>query len=364
VREIAWNEGFVVAAIDLRRDAPLHKGEVIYHRIMDGMRTDHIRDAPALEFIVQEWLFNLEREIQRATGLHPSHPEHRSEISRMIEQQITEQLLKLHIYDSSLVNALHTYYTASQQHKEPVATVVAGWLKGEPNVSAELLKECHITGAIGKDNAFDFLQVMTKLVVHIGYAGLIVLCDDAELLCSISRPDSRNAAYENIRFLMEGTAEGEFAHCGFIFAGTDELFRHDLRGMASYPALHARLKPGRIKRRTSDEQQPLILLEGFDQRKLHDVALKVKDVHAIAYHWDPNERLTDELVTQLIEDAATQFGEKLKTMPRGFLKVLVDILDELYQSPHRPLTELISGVIDPDRIEEIEREEAHLLDST
>ena len=40
----------------------MHKFEVFYQSIVDGMRTDHFRDVPAFEFIVQEWLFNLEQD--------------------------------------------------------------------------------------------------------------------------------------------------------------------------------------------------------------------------------------------------------------------------------------------------------------
>ena len=51
LREEAWHTGFVVAAVDLGRDAPLHRFDVIYHRIMDAMRTVHFREVPAFEFI-------------------------------------------------------------------------------------------------------------------------------------------------------------------------------------------------------------------------------------------------------------------------------------------------------------------------
>jgi hypothetical protein len=59
---------------------------------------------------------------------------------------------------------------------------------------------------------------------------------------------------------------------------------------------------------------------------------------------------------------AARFGEKFKTVPRGFLKVLVDILDELEQTPQALATELVSAGVDADRVEEVEREEAHLQD--
>jgi hypothetical protein len=361
VREIAWREGFVVAAIVLGRETPLHKFEIFYHRIVDGMRTDHIRDVPAFEFIVQEWLFHLEQEVRDATGLNPSNPQHWGEISGVIAQQINAQLQGLHIYNSSVANALHGYYVAVHQVNEPMIAAAAGWLKGEPDLPSALCKELRIQESIDKDNAFDFLQAMATLVVHIGYTGLIVICDEAEMIRGISRPDNRYAACENISLLMDKTAQREFAHCGFIFAATENLFREDLRGIVSSRPLPGRLKRERVKREAIDGQRPVILLKGFDQPKLYEIALNVRGVHGIAYDWDPTERLTDGLLQQLVREAAAQFGEKFKAIPRGFLKVFVDILDALEQNPHCSAAEVLARGIDAGRVEEVEREEAHLL---
>jgi P-loop Domain of unknown function (DUF2791) len=362
LREEAWHTGFVVAAVDLGRDAPFHRFEVIYHRIMDGMRMNHLREVPAFEFIVQEWLFNLEQEVQRSMGFNPFNPEQRREVSRIVTYRISEQLAKLRIYDSSFANALRGYYEASQQGNEVAATAAVGWLKGDPNVPTELRQEFQIHGSVDKGNAFNFLQAMAALVVHIGYAGLILIFDEAESIRSISRPDSRNAAYENLRFLMDRTAQGEFAHCGFILAGTEDLFNDEVRGMASYQALYDHLKPERGRRRTQDSRYPLMTLAGFDHTKLHEVALRVRQVHGIAYGWDAIERLPDALLKRLIDETAARFGGKLTTVPRGFLKGLVDILDELVQSPRPLAVERLALGIDADRIEEVERQEAHLLD--
>jgi P-loop Domain of unknown function (DUF2791) len=362
LREEAWHTGFVVAAVDLGRDAPFHRFEVIYHRIMDGMRTNHLREVPAFEFIVQEWLFNLEQEVQRSMGFNPFNPEQRREVSRIVTYRISEQLAKLRIYDSSFANALRGYYEASQQGNEVAATAAVGWLKGDPNVPTELRQKFQIRGSVDKGNAFNFLQAMAALVVHIGYAGLILIFDEAESIRGISRPDSRNAAYENLRFLMDRTAQGEFAHCGFILAGTEDLFNDEVRGVASYQALYDHLKPERGRRRTHDSRYPLMTLAGFDHTKLHEVALRVRQVHGIAYGWDAIERLPDALLKRLIEETAARFGEQLTTVPRGFLKGLVDILDELVQSPRSLAVERLALGIDADRIEEVERQEAHLLD--
>jgi BREX system ATP-binding protein BrxC/D len=362
VREEAWHRGFVVAAVALGRDAPLHRFDVIYRRIMEAMRTVHFREVPAFEFVVQEWLFTLEREVQRAMGLNPLNPTHRGEVSTIIAQRISEQLAKLRIFDRSFANALRGYYEASQQGNDAAASAAVGWLKGDANIPMGVRKDFQIRGSVEQDNAFNFLQAMAALVVHIGYAGLVVIFDEAESIRTISLPDSRDAAYENIRLLMDKTAQGEFAHCGFMLAGTDDLYSDALRGVASYPALYDRLEPERARSRRQDLQHSLMVLAGFDYVKLHEVAHRVRQVHGIAYGWDVIKRLPDHALERLIAQTAAHFGEKFLTVPRRFLKGLVDILDALHHSSPSMAGEILAAGIDVDRIEAVEREETHLID--
>jgi hypothetical protein len=362
VRELAWREGFIVATIDLGPDGPMHKREVIYHRMMKGMRSHHIRDVPAFEFIVQEWLFALQQDIQRTIGLNSAHPNQWSELSALVEQEVGKRLVQLQIYNTSLANALRAYYRASHQANEPLMTAATQWLTGEPHDFTELRREFDITGTIAKENAFEFLQAMGRLIVHIGYAGLLLICDEADLISRLARPDNRLAAYENMRSLMDGTAHGTFPHCGFLFAGSEDLFHDGIRGIAAYPPLSQRLKLGRARRPAKDDDGPIIMLNGFDRQTLHYVALKIRDVHAIAYDWHASARLTNELMSALVESAAGRFGEGLTAAPRGFFKVLVDILDEVRQHPQTSAIEVVKSGIDPERIEEVEREDVHLLD--
>ena len=364
-REAAWQRGFVVSVVNLWRDVPFHKFEVIYHQILDGMRTNHFGDVPALEFIIQEWLFNLEKEVQRDKGLNPLNPEHRVEVSELVSHRINDHLAKVRIYDTSFANALRGYYFASQEGNETVATTAIGWLKGEQNIPAHLRQEFNIRGTVSRENALSFLQAAAALVVSIGYSGLIILLDEAELIRGITRIDNRNAAFQNIRLLMDKTAQGDFQHCGFLFAGTDDLFNDDLPGIPSYQALHDRLKPSRAQVRNSqggDARQPLIHLEGFDKERLLEVAIKVREVHSVAYGWQQEERLTNAWLQYLVEDTAMRFGTKFKTVPRGFLKILFDLLDELEQHPQLVPEDILAQGVNADQIEEVEREEARLLD--
>lgn len=363
IREEAWQENFVVSVVDLGRDAPLHKFEVIYNKIVEGMRTNHFREVPAFEFIIQEWLFKLEKEIQQSLGLNPVKPEHQTQIAAAMERKIDEHLGNVRIYDTSFANAFRGYYLASQQNNQLVATAALGWLKGDPNVPASLRKEFNIRGAVDKDNAFQFLQAISSLLLGIGYTGLVIVFDEAELIRGISRSDSRNAAYENIRLLMDKTAHNELKHHFFIFAGTEDFFNDELRGIPSYQALYDRVKMERGKRKMKDLRHPLIPLEGFDQKRLIIVAQKVRQVHGIAYNWQPFEKVTDALIEEFVAETVRRFGEKIKIIPRGFLKAFVDILDMIEQHPELDPAQVIRSAEHADTIEAIEREEAHLTET-
>ena len=161
---------------------------------------------------------------------------------------------------------------------------------------------------------------------------------------------------------MEKATGGELAHCGFMLAGTEDLYHDALRGMASYRRLYERLKPQWASAGMTDFRQPLLRLAGFDRLKLHEVALKVREAHGIAYQWNAIESLTDDMLTPLFEQAAAHFRDKLTTVPRGVLKVLVDILDELQRSAPSSAAEVLAAGIDPERVEAIERQATHLTD--
>jgi adenosylhomocysteinase len=268
------------------------------------------------------------------------------------------------IYDTSFANAFRGYYVASQQHNQLVANAALGWLKGDPNIPASLRKEFNIRGSVDKDNAFQFLQAISSLLLSMGYAGVVVIFDEAELIRGISRTDSRNAAYENIRLLLDKTAQNELKQHLFLFAGTEDLFNDELRGIPSYQALHDRIKLERGKRKTKDLRHPLIPLEGFDRQRLVEVAKKVRRVHGVAYGWQPEQKVTDALIEYFVEETVQRFGEKFKTIPRGFLKVFVDILDMIEQHPEIDPLQEIRNIEHADTMEAIEREEARLSETT
>lgn len=366
VRESAWARNMAVAVVDLGRNASLAKFESIYHHIMLGLRTRELPNAPAFDFIVQQWLYKLEQAVQDEHGLDPLVDEDRDQIARHVEKRINAHLAAVSIFDSSFANAFRGYYAATLRGDQMVADAALGWLRGETNIPGELKSKIHVKGGVNRDNAIAFLKAMSTLICSIGYAGLVVIFDETELIRGINRADMRQAAYENIKHLLDKTAQGDLTRCYFVFAGTEDVFSDEQKGLPSYPALHDRIRPRHQKiadRSVQEVRSPVMFLEGFSKAKLIEAAAKVRDIHGLAYEWEPRHRLDEAFLNDLAEALSTKFGQEARTFPRGFLKHIVDILDLCEQDPaYDPRSDLATPERAVAAIKEVEENEAHLLD--
>ncbi|MBM3274425.1 MAG: DUF2791 family P-loop domain-containing protein [Candidatus Sericytochromatia bacterium] len=366
VREAAWSRNMAVSVVDLGRNASLARFEGIYHHIMQGLRTRDLPSAPAFGYIVQQWLYTLEQGVQDEFGLDPLDDGQRDEIAKHVEKRINGHLANVAIFDSSFANAFRGYYAATLRGDQLVADAALGWLRGESNIPTELKGKFRVRGGVTKDNAFAFLKAMSTLICSIGYGGLVVIFDETELVRNLNRADMRQSAYENIKSLLDKTAQGELPRCFFLFAGTEVLFADEQKGIPSYPALHDRIRPRHQKivdRAVQEVRSPIMVLEGFSRVRLLEVSAKVRDIHGLAYDWEPRHRLDEAFLADLCDSLSTKFGQEARTFPRGFLKHLVDVLDLCEQdATYDPRSDLAVPEQAVAAIKEVEGHEAHLLD--
>jgi hypothetical protein len=154
--------------------------------------------------------------------------------------------------------------------------------------------------------------------------------------------------------------------CYFLFAGTEDLFSDEQKGIPSYQALYDRIRPRHHKiadRTVTEVRGAVMALDGFSKERLVEVAAKVREVHGIAYGWEAGLRLNQDFLVTMADSLATRFGQAAKTFPRGFLKTLVDLLDICEQDPtYDPLADFTPDEGTVASIREVERQEAHLLD--
>ncbi len=327
-RNEALRQDFVVSFVNIdARELPMNKMETIYSRIINGMRTKDHKNIPAFDFILQEWLFKLETKVQKEQNLDPLNPDDSEKIKNFISQEINEQLENIRHFDSSLANAIRGYYEAVRTQDKEVETAALGWIKGEANIPPKYKSKFNVKGNVNKDNAINFLKSITQLMVNIGYKGVVIVFDELELIRNV-RHDLRNAAYENIRYICDMAAKEEIPHSYFIFAGTEDVFQDEVKGIPSYQALHARIKSDKsfIKGKVRDVRAPLIYLDNFDEERLNQVSRKVLEVHEIAYEWNSKGLITEKVISALIDRIANKFG-KVSSVPRGYLKAFVDLLD-------------------------------------
>lgn len=327
-RNEAWKQDFVVSCVNIdARELPMNRMETIYSRIINGIRTRDHKNVPAFDFILQEWLFKLETKVQKEKNLNPMNSEDREKISNFIAQEINQQLENIHHFDSSFANALRGYYEAVRVQNKEIETSALGWIKGEANIPLRHKSQFNVKGSINKDNAINFFKSVTRLMVNIGYKGMVIIFDELELIRTV-RHDLRSAAYENIRYLCDLTAREEIPNCYFIFAGTEDVYQDETKGIPSYQALYARIRNDNnfIRGKVKDVRAPMVYLDNFDEERLLEVSRKVIKVHEMAYDWDTKGHISDIVIEHLIDRVANKFG-KISSVPRGYLKSFVDLLD-------------------------------------
>ena len=361
VRELAWEENFIVSWVELGRGVQFNKLENIYNKIIEGMRTRNYQDIPAFEYILQEWLTRLEEKVRYENDLNPLDQEDRKKINRLIDQKIEEVLQSVGAYSSSLANAIRGYYRASKERNNEVKAAAIGWIKGEKNIPAALKKEFNVKGSIDKENVLSFLNAIIRLIVEIKYSGLLIIIDETELIANIARRDIRDDAYENLRRIVDSTMNRELSHAFFLFTATESFFDNEETGVASYQALYQRISSLQ-KDDFKDLRQPIVSLDGLKRNDLLSFSFKIRDMHSYLYEWNAAERLGDRYINEIVERMVKRFGEEVEVNPRDYLRGFVDILDWLQQNPEKDVNkwlEKTESIID--ELDEEELGESHVI---
>ncbi|MFS0876092.1 BREX system ATP-binding protein BrxD [Solibacillus isronensis] len=357
VRELAFEKNFVVSSVVISQETPLHKFEVLYKKIMDGMRVKDNKDVPAFTFILEEWLLSIEDKVIEISGLDPDEDKENFNISML--NQIEMELKVIGAIAASFSNAVRAFYNAKYEGNNALSQAAIAWIKGD-KVPREYKAQLKVTGEITRQNAFEFFRALLKMIQATGYAGLVVLFDEVETVQKLTTKQMRDNAYENLRLFIDESDSNGFPNCYFLYTGTTELMESE-RGIKSLEPLYQRLKVEK------DEQfrnlrQPVIFLESFKNEKLFSVAVKVRDIHKIAYNWDTESKVNDQFIKNLISEMTNGFAGEIAIKPRGFLRTLVDILDksEMY-SDYLPHKQFEFNVDVKKLVEDTENESAHII---
>jgi hypothetical protein len=160
-----------------------------------------------------------------------------------------------------------------------------------------------------------------------GYAGLVIVVDELETVLR-ARTDTRDKSLNGLRHIID--AAKDFPGLLWIFTGTPDFF-DSRRGVAGLTPLHDRLKFEK-QGRFVNVRQPQLELVPFDETRLRDVALKLREIYPSRERARIERLVTHELVERLVKDVTQGFGGDVGVVPRQFLRSYVSILDTIDQN--------------------------------
>jgi BREX system ATP-binding protein BrxC/D len=334
VRECAFGKGFAASTVVISPDSPLAKLDVIVGKTFDGLRLPEKRTACALSDLLEKWLFNLMKRVATLEGLSLTDPKALPHLNNLVLAKIDEDLSSVNGLDASFANAIKAYMQAKVQRDHRLASDALGWLKGSSNLAVSRKHQLGVRGELSPLAALNFVKGLLCILQASGVKGLVWVVDEVETVQRLPNPRQRDNSYESLRVLVDQVAENALPGLLLIVTGTPRLFEDPRYGVPSYQALKDRINQIEFPDGRQSVRQPLLTLRGFDFEHLLQVGTKIREIHAHALSWQPEQRLTDEHLDRLAEMAVSAFGGHVERTPRIFLREVVHLCDMLHDHPN------------------------------
>lgn len=321
IKQKALQNNFVAASLSITGGFNLSKFDVLYTEIMSNLEVNSKLNGKGTSFeeIFDKWIMDIKKNKEL------------NEASKDIYTVIT----KLNDYNNAFAAVLLIFIRAKINNEYELSNIAASWIKGDKNIPYELKKRLNVKGSIDIENAINIFKGFVSLLSLIGYSGIIILIDELELVMH-NRSDTRLKSYANIRYIMDCCGTGELKNCGFIFAGTDELFNNPEKGIKSYDALNQRIGNNITdgKGNASSLRNPLITLKEFKKEDFINLTKKIINIHSSYYSYSvPVDIYT---IYNLVVIECNKI-DKGKIAVRNYLKKLLEVLDLIEQNPNLPI---------------------------
>ena len=322
--ETALRKRFVVSDVVISKDTPLHKMEEVYHEIVANLTTPR-RRTTALKDLLDRWIHRAEDRLIRVEGFD----EHDPRLVERTHQEIEAKLGGLAAEHSAFAAVLRAYYEANVRNDDPLAQQLLGWLSGEKNVSAQVVRRAAgVKGGIDQTMVFSFIRALAEISHQAGRHGLVVVLDEVETITRLARRDMREQGLQNVRQIVDAVDEGRLPRCYFVFTGTPSFY-DDPKGVPALTPLDERIRLEDPNDPFPNYSQAQVALRPFDREKLLLVGGRIRDIYEVAYGPLDHSRASDRLLESLADHLTDRFGGRVEVVPRQFLRQLVDKLDRI-----------------------------------
>lgn len=350
--ETALRKGFVVSKVVISKDTPLHKLDEVYHEIVTNLSTPREKTM-ALKGLLDRWTHKIEENLIRNEGLDEDDPS----LERRTGEEIEERLAMIAPEHSAFASVLRAYYRAEVRDNYGLAQQLLGWLSGEKNVAASVVRQAAgVKGKIDQTMIFAFIRILAEISHQAGRAGFVVVLDEVETITRLRTAKESEQGLQNIRQIVDAVDEGHLSRCYFVFTGTPDFFDNRNRGVRGLQPLDDRIRLDDPNDPLPNHRQAQVVIQPFDRKKLLTVGKRVREIYELAYGSLDGSRASDALVESLADQMTARFGGEVKVVPRQFLRQLVDTFDRIQAyEEYEPL-----GRIDEDLSRSLSA--AHLTD--
>ena len=313
IRHIALKHGFAVSFVILTRDVPIHKFEAVYQAIVQQLRGNF--KGMGIRNLLNQWLDSLTADEKPPT----------------VEQlaELAETLRNLPDMNVNFANALvalaRNRFLPLQEgegrdERTEARETVFRWFEAGKLAKREL-KPFSIFEVVNKANSKQMLNSLNSFLRYRGHKGLVLLFDELETVI-LQATSIRNAAYENVRLLIDNAEQASYFHIFFAII-PDVLLAE--KGFKSYDALWSRVR--------SIGQQDRLNYRGvlvdlhrtpLKEEELIRLGQSLRQIHQIAYRWDAARAVPDDL---LIGICKNQKKMGLLSEVRLFVKQVIRLLD-------------------------------------
>ncbi len=237
LREQAFDAGYLVSTVELNADStPFNKFEQVFFDIVRNITSPEMYREGQMDFAAP---FG---EVLRRTLLGaPTCGDDAVSHDRLTE--LKDRLFAAEDIDIDLRRAVSQFWETYLPEGGDRATLenargrLLQWFAGEGTIG--MYRPLGIQKIVSRANARLMLQSLSRFITHIGYRGLVILFDEAEMSYSTMRKSNLKQAHNNLLHLINSIDESDGLF--LIYATTPDFYIDERHGITIYGALAQRI---------------------------------------------------------------------------------------------------------------------------
>lgn len=329
IQQLALQKHFASSFVVLTRDIPIYKFEIVYQQIAAQLRGNF--EGVGIRSAIKSWI-----QKQKIDG----------DDLGVLSGSLHEIPGMSVDFSNALIGLLQP--SSSEEEATDFEEILYQWFEGK-KVAKKDLKKFHVFELLNKTNSKQFLQSLVAFLKMTHHKGLILLLDELETVLA-QGASIRNAAYENVRLLMDNTEHAQYLQLFFSLI-PDVLLSE--KGFKSYDALWSRV-------RTVGDSEDLnyrgILIDlhktPLRRQELVELGVSLRKIHEISYRWNAESSVPNDLIASMCE---RQEEMGVLSEVRLFIKQMIRCLDVTEQGHTMSDSHLLDNLLVSQKEMEMEK---------